>query len=80
VFATFRFDTQAFPESGKRFFSSKMSNSDSVPIYDHALKEIPLNFDLYSHNFADKIIHVNIDTCVCINVLCLVGHLLSLRI
>jgi hypothetical protein len=31
IFATFRFNTQyAFLESGKRFFSSKMSNSDSL--------------------------------------------------
>jgi hypothetical protein len=29
IFATFRFNTQAFPESGKCFFASKMSNSDS---------------------------------------------------
>jgi hypothetical protein len=27
IFATFRFNTQAFPEPGNRFFASKMSNS-----------------------------------------------------
>jgi hypothetical protein len=29
IFATFRFNTQVFPESGKCFIVSKMSNSDS---------------------------------------------------
>ena len=34
IFATFRFNTQyAFPESGKRFFASKMSNSDSPHVF-----------------------------------------------
>jgi hypothetical protein len=28
IFATFRFNTQAFPKSGKRVFASKMSNSN----------------------------------------------------
>jgi len=30
---TFRFNTQAFPESGKRFFSSNMSNSDFPHVF-----------------------------------------------
>ena len=33
IFATFRFNTLAFPESGKRFFASKMSNSDSPHVF-----------------------------------------------
>ena len=33
IFATFRFNIQAFPESGKRFFASKISNSDSPYIF-----------------------------------------------
>src|SRR6185437_1176279 len=34
IFATIRFHTQyAFPESGKRFFASKMSNSDSPHVF-----------------------------------------------
>jgi hypothetical protein len=33
IFATFCFNTQAFPEPGKRFFASKMSNSDSPHVF-----------------------------------------------
>ena len=33
IFATFRFNTQAFSVSGKRFFASKMLNSDSPHVF-----------------------------------------------
>jgi hypothetical protein len=32
-FCDFRFNTQAFPESGKHFFASKMSNSDFPHVF-----------------------------------------------
>jgi hypothetical protein len=34
IFSTFRFNTQFFPESGKRFFASKISNSDSPHVFE----------------------------------------------
>src|SRR4051794_30074487 len=48
IFATFRFNIQAFPGRGKRFFALKMSNSDSpyvfTPREGHFQKKIFENF------------------------------------
>jgi hypothetical protein len=33
IFETFRFNTHAFPESGKPFFASKMSNLDPPHVF-----------------------------------------------